>query len=213
MLRIARVTTVLLIMSMFMIPTSLAGGAATTAPGTGSSGDGQLSDRCKTVLASTTARETVDIITESLTGVPNPEPQAKNDEIIVLLSESISRDGVQYSCGEIVSCLRQRFTGTGAEGLVIAAVKKDYPSCIISGKDGIDLLSNYASRVYQWIAGIVGAVCILVIIVSGIQISIGGLSQEEVSTAKDRVVRALVGMVVLFLSAFILYTINPIFFT
>lgn len=190
-----------------------AGGAQVTDEQAGVSQSGNLSERCQQVLLRTSAQNTINSASGAFSGTDlSLEPDTSGD-IIVLLSEGISRDGVEYSCGEIVSCLRQRYTGANSEGLVVATVRRDYPSCIISGSDGIDLLSNYASRVYQWIAGIVGSVCILVIIISGIQVSVGGLSQEEVSNAKDRVVRALVGLVVLFLSAFILYTINPIFFT
>jgi hypothetical protein len=107
----------------------------------------------------------------------------------------------------------KNLTSASAEFFEITALKNDFPECIVSGKDGLDLLNNYATMVYRWIASIVGSLCILIIIVSGIQISIGGLSQEEVSAAKDRISRSLIGMVVLFLSAFILYSINPIFFT
>lgn len=138
----------------------------------------------------------------------------ENDDIIVILGESISGGSQDYSCGQIANCLREKYSGTRlSENLVTCELRKNYDQCIVSGKDGLGLLSNYASQVYNWIASIVGSLCILVIIISGIQISIGGLSQEEVSSAKDRVVRALAGLVVLFLSAFILYTINPFFFT
>jgi hypothetical protein len=137
-----------------------------------------------------------------------------NDEIVVILGESISGGSQKYSCGQVVNCLREKYKASKlTEGFVTCELQRDYNQCIVSGKDGLSLLSNYASQVYNWIAGIVGSICILVIIISGIQISIGGLSQEEVSSAKDRVIRALAGLVVLFLSAFILYTINPFFFT
>lgn len=140
------------------------------------------------------------------------EENVKDDEIVVILGESIGT-AQKYSCGQIVNCLREKYkTSKVAEGQVTCELRASYPQCIVSGKDGLGLLSNYASQVYTWIAGVVGSICILVIIISGIQISIGGLSQEEVSSAKDRVLRALTGLVVLFLSAFILYTINPFFF-
>ena len=140
--------------------------------------------------------------------------------ISVYLSEAIEKKS-QTSCSQIIYCLRtnplkkddKRISGTEQEMLVISTLRAHFKECLIEGKDGLDLLKNYATMVYKWIAGLVGAVCILTIVISGIQISIGGLSQEEVSGAKDRIARALIGMVVLFLSAFILYTINPIFFT
>lgn len=154
-----------------------------------------------------------------------PEASQAPNEIVVLLTERIDRDDASWSCSQVIECLRiftrdemakessENITSASAEFFEITALKKFFPECIITGKDGLDLLNNYATLVYQWIASIVGSICILVIIVSGIQISIGGLSQEEVSAAKDRISRSLIGMVVLFLSAFILYSINPIFFT
>ncbi len=171
-----------------------------------------LSEACTNILAVSKSRNPDE--TRQCAPGGDFEVGGGNDDIIVILGESISGGSQEFSCGQVVNCLREKYKGQKlAEGLVTCELQKDYNQCIVSGKDGLGLLSNYASQVYNWIAGIVGSICILVIIISGIQISIGGLSQEEVSSAKDRVLRALVGMVVLFLSAFILYTINPFFFT
>ena len=176
-----------------------------------------LSTSCERILSESRRTDTSAGVTLPVTHAPT----GRNQEITVLLGESIVANGVQYSCGQIVNCLREKysaqFPNSNQRQLinpnVNAEIKLHYGYCMISGSDGLDLLNNYATLVYRWIAGIVGSVCILVIIASGIQISIGGLSQEEVSAAKDRVTRSLMGLVVLFLSAFILYTINPIFFT
>lgn len=144
-----------------------------------------------------------------------PPTTIKTSDVIVLLTEGIAPGGEGASCGKIIECLRIQYAPLKslADAKVIEELRTKYWQCIVSGKDGLDLLNNYAGLVYRWIAGIVGAICILMIIISGIQISMGGLSQEEVSEAKDRIVRSLTGLVVIFLSAFILYTINPIFFT
>ena len=138
-----------------------------------------------------------------------------DEDIIVLLTEGIVSGGNSVSCGRIIYCLRVETSKdkATADTKFISEMKSKYSQCIVSGKDGLGLLNNYAGLVYQWIAGIVGAICILMIIISGIQISIGGLSPDEVNEAKERIIRSLTGMVVLFLSAFILYTINPIFFS
>lgn len=150
-------------------------------------------------------------------------------KVSVYLSEKIANDPDHnyygMSCSQIIFCMRSNrdpskfkgpsgsFDGRLQEASLIDSLRGNFPGCILEGTDGLDLLRKYASQVYQWIAGIVGAICILIIVVSGIQISMGGVSQEEVSAAKDRITRSLVGLVVLFLSAFILYTINPIFFS
>ncbi len=143
------------------------------------------------------------------------------DKVSVYLSESMGKD-YGLSCSKIIYCLRTNPAAVTKdrkmkraleiEPLVIYTLRDHYSDCIIEGTDGLDLLMKYTTMVYKWIVSIVGAVCILIIIVSGIQVSMGGLSQEEVSQAKDRIGRSLMGLVVLFLSAFILYTINPIFY-
>jgi len=147
-------------------------------------------------------------------------------QVVVILTESINNNGLPMSCGRAIECIRNeigkqkkpdgsaKYDSATARKLEAFILSQDkYAACVVTGRDGLDLLNNYATLVYRWIAGIVGSLCILIIIVSGIQISIGGLSQEEVGSAKERITRSLIGLVVLFLSAFILYTINPTFFT
>jgi type IV secretory pathway VirB2 component (pilin) len=56
-------------------------------------------------------------------------------------------------------------------------------------------------------------IAVLIIVISGIQISAAGGDQTTVTNAKNRIVQSLGGLVILFLSAIILYTINPTFFT
>lgn len=165
-----------------------------------------LSENCTQILNLT-----------SLKSQPTDAFDANDGEIYAILGESIAPNApndAQYNCSQIISCLQQKyFNSNTRDTQIINDIKTQYSYCLVAGKDGIDLLSNYASMVYQWIAGIVGGICILIIVFSGIQISMGGLSQEEVSSAKDRIGRSLGGLVILFLSAFILYTINPLFFT
>jgi hypothetical protein len=78
---------------------------------------------------------------------------------------------------------------------------------------GTDMLFIYISAIYQWAAGILGVIAVLIIVISGIQISAAGGDQTTVTNAKNRIVQSLGGLVILFLSAIILYTINPTFFT
>lgn len=151
--------------------------------------------------------------------------EASEDQVVVILTESIRSNGLALSCGRVVECIRNEIAGAKKEDgtrkydsatarrLENYLLQTNYQACIVSGRDGLDLLNNYASMVYGWIAGIVGSICILIIVVSGIQISLGGLSPDEVGSAKERVSRSLVGLAVLFLSAFILYSINPTFFS
>ncbi len=79
-------------------------------------------------------------------------------------------------------------------------------------KGGTSLILNYIATIYKWAASIVGIIAVTVIIISGIQISLAGGDTQAVENAKARIVKSLSGIVILFLSGLILYTINPTFF-
>ncbi len=83
----------------------------------------------------------------------------------------------------------------------------------ISGANGIELVSNYISLLYKYAASVIGIMCVLVIVVSGVQIVLGGTNQENVSQARGRILQAVLSLALLFLSAAILKTVNPGFFT
>lgn len=79
-------------------------------------------------------------------------------------------------------------------------------------KGGTSLIYGYIGMIYRWAAGIVGIIAVLVIILSGIQLSASGGDSEATTAAKNRIIQSLAGIAVLFLSGLILYTINPNFF-
>ncbi len=83
---------------------------------------------------------------------------------------------------------------------------------VLIGTSGTGLLKTYIAILYRWAASIVGIIAVLVIVISGIQISADQGSGESVGSAKTRIMQSLAGLVILFLSALILYTINPTFF-
>jgi hypothetical protein len=83
---------------------------------------------------------------------------------------------------------------------------------VVSGDDGNEILENYAALLYKWLAGFIGIVAVLMLVVGGIQISTAGANQEGLQGGKDRIIAALLGLVLLFLASLILYTINPTFF-
>lgn len=83
----------------------------------------------------------------------------------------------------------------------------------IHGKTGLDLLRNYIGVMYKYFASIIGILAVLVIVVSGIQMSMAGFNSEFSSQAKTRIFQALASLILLFLISLILRTVNPIFFT
>ncbi|MCF7830505.1 hypothetical protein K9M41_00705 [Candidatus Gracilibacteria bacterium] len=82
----------------------------------------------------------------------------------------------------------------------------------ITGGTGMELTKNYIAILYKYGASIIGIICVLIIVISGIQIITGGASSEGVTQAKTRIFNSLLSLMLLFFSAMILKTINPGFF-
>jgi hypothetical protein len=75
------------------------------------------------------------------------------------------------------------------------------------------LLYNYIGVVYKFLSGIIVAFVILVSIIGGIEMTTSGGDQEKFKKGRERIQKALVGMVLWFLASLVLYTINPTFFS
>lgn len=82
---------------------------------------------------------------------------------------------------------------------------------IIEADSGSGLIQQYVGTIYKWAASTIGIVAVLVIVVSGIEM-IGSDISGDIDAAKSRIGQSLIGLAILFLSAVILYTINPNFF-
>jgi len=84
----------------------------------------------------------------------------------------------------------------------------------IGGIGSIDVsggvIVNYTRILFAYAGGIVGSLALLIIIVSGIQIMV---SSGDLSKARSRLLGALGGLVLLAGSGWLLYLINPCFFT
>ncbi len=83
---------------------------------------------------------------------------------------------------------------------------------VLLSKGGTSLLYGYIGMIYRWGASMVGIVAVLIIVISGIQISAAGGDQEAVTSSKKRILQSIAGIAVLLLSGLILYTVNPTFF-
>lgn len=84
---------------------------------------------------------------------------------------------------------------------------------VITGQSGADIFGKYISMLYKWAASIVGIISVLVMVFSGVQISMAGGDTAKIDSAKNRIMQSIIGLVLLFLSGVILYAINPGFFT
>lgn len=83
---------------------------------------------------------------------------------------------------------------------------------ILGADNGNELLTRYARMIYTFLAGVIGIISVLMVIVGGIQVSVGGVNQGAIESGKNRIIAALAGIALLFISSLILYTINPHFF-
>ncbi len=84
---------------------------------------------------------------------------------------------------------------------------------VILSKGGPTGFYRYISMIWRFGMSLGGLVSVVVIIISGIQISASGGSQDAVKSGKTRIIKSLLGLAILILSGLILNTINPIFFT
>lgn len=76
---------------------------------------------------------------------------------------------------------------------------------------GMGLLRLYVKQIYTFGATAVGFIAMAMLIYYGIRISASGVS-GDISEYKQKIMQAISGIVLLFLSALILYTVNPDFF-
>ena len=83
---------------------------------------------------------------------------------------------------------------------------------VFLAQSGTELLYVYMSRIYKWAAGTIGIVSVLFLVWGGIEISAAQGDSGKIEKAKGRIQQSLAGLVLLFLSALFLYTINPNFF-
>lgn len=82
----------------------------------------------------------------------------------------------------------------------------------IIGTSGIGIVKIYVKQLYIYGAGVIGFISVVTMVISGIQIQVSGVS-GDITSAKERIFKALGGLVLLFMSGLILYTINPTFFS
>lgn len=95
--------------------------------------------------------------------------------------------------------------------VVLAQVPLEAP---IGSTTSIDvsgnIIANYTRIIFAFAGGLVGSLAMIMIIISGIQIMVGG---GDMTQAKTRLAGALAGLLLLAAGGWLLYIINPCFFT
>ncbi len=70
-------------------------------------------------------------------------------------------------------------------------------------------IGDFLGTMYTYAIGIAAIVAVLMIIVSGFQWALSGGNSETISTSKSHIVGAVIGLLIVYLSYFILNTLNP----
>jgi len=84
---------------------------------------------------------------------------------------------------------------------------------VLIAASGTGLIQKYLKLIYNFGTMAAGIFAILMIMFNGIKISVSGSDEGAVDEAKKQITNSLLALTVLFLSGFILYIINPNFFT
>lgn len=153
------------------------------------------------------------------------DPTKTSGWIITVIEESIltptSTSGPQTGTN-IINCFRQNVLNadkTSYNSKYVTACTPIPPDVICQkvqvylAQSGADLLYTYIGQIYKWAAATIGIVAVLYLVWGGIEISTAQGDSGKIEKAKERITQSLAGLVLLFLSALILYTINPNFFT
>jgi hypothetical protein len=129
--------------------------------------------------------------------------------LFVIMEEAISfqQDDNSRICYRVCICeIKNDCTGVDPAKQTCQRVQ------VLKGKTGVDLIYNYVGMIYKWAAGTIGIITVFTMVYNGILIMSAGGDSAKIEQAKGRITQSLVGLVILFLSGLILYTINPTFF-
>ncbi len=148
------------------------------------------------------------------------DPTQTKGLIITIIEEPIAGGTTTGDQGQILTCMRKSCKD--------GSCKEEYqevgggcdPSAFIckriqvfAASSGAQLLYTYIGVIYRWAASTIGVVCVLFMVYYGIRIAAAGDNAGVIDEAKQKIFQSLAGLILLFLSAVILYTINPNFFT
>lgn len=119
----------------------------------------------------------------------------------------------ESSCsGDTASEIADKKTKAATEKKAIDNYIICEPVMIYLSDAGTDLLYYYIGQVYRYAAGVGGLLAVLILIIAGIMRTTAGDNTNQITQANNLVTKSITGLIVLFLSAIILYTINPNFF-
>lgn len=88
-------------------------------------------------------------------------------------------------------------------------IKSALSNNVLEAKTGKGIVFLYVNEIYRWGTGIVGPICVLIIIINGLRISSSAGNTEAITQAKGMIAQSISGLVLLFMAGTILYIVNP----
>ncbi len=163
------------------------------------------------------------------TDAPAGNAEKLQNYIITILEEEITgsedSDFSEAQEVKVLSCIRKTTCKTANDSTSCTSEYVPVGKCspgenefcqrvqVIIAQSGINLLMTYLGIIYRWAAGIIGIISVAYLIYGGFLIATAQDDTGKIDTAKEKIIQSLSGLILLFLSAVILYTINPNFFT
>lgn len=89
----------------------------------------------------------------------------------------------------------------------------DIPKPDAKGGYTILIVEDYLRQIYPYLTMIIIAITVLMTVVGSIEIMTAGGDSGKVTAGKDRIMYALIGLLIFLFASAILWTINPNFFT
>jgi len=151
--------------------------------------------------------------------VNEPRPADMQKYIVTVLEEEIGQPGTTDITYSLICFRQSELIDNKWESTFVTKCKppSETVKCqriqIILAETGASLLYGYIALIYKWAAGVIGVVSVLYLIWGGITIATAGDDTGKIGKAKEKIFQSIAGLILLFLSAVILYTINPNFFT
>ncbi len=123
------------------------------------------------------------------------------------------KDGVIQTCDDTRTLYTTESSDGAGDGYTkcsAVAVDCEKRQWVI-GSSGIGIIKLMVKQIFTFGAFAVGTVAVGTLVFQGIKISVSGVS-GDISESKNKILQALAGLVLLFLSGLLLLTINPDFF-
>lgn len=150
------------------------------------------------------------------------DPAETKNYVISIIEEQLGNiTSTTADTDHILQCFRQTTCDQETQECRSEYVSSCSPSDTVTcqrvqafvSQSGLGLLFSYIGTIYRWSAGVIGIVSVFYLVYGGIKIATAGDNTAAIDDAKAKIIQSLAGLILLFISAVVLYTINPNFFT